>query len=429
MLHRTIKGMLAGTALALAASVPATAADVELEFYFPVAVGGKAAETIESLTNDYVAQNPGVSIDAVYAGSYQDTVAKVLTAARGGDAPQLSVILSVDMFTLLDEDLILPFDDFAKTVEDKEWLNSFYPAFMKNSQTGGKTYGIPFQRSTPVLYWNKEAFAEAGLDPNTPPTTWEEMVEMGRKLVKKNSDGQVERWGVRIPSSGFPYWLFQGLTTQNDVILANSDGNETNFDDPAVVEALEYMISLSKEEGVMAPGIIEWGATPKAFFEGQTAMMWTTTGNLTNVRNNAPFDFGVAMLPANKRRGAPTGGGNFYMFKGSSDAELAAAFDFIKWISAPKQAAKWTIATGYVAPRPDAWDTPEMKAYTDAFPPALVARDQLEYAVAELSTYENQRVTRIFNDALEAAITGQKSAKEALSEAQEKADAVLRAYR
>ncbi len=424
-----LKKTLGAAALAATVASPAVASDVELQFYFPVAVGGAAATTIEELTNDYVANHSGVKIDAVYAGSYQDTVAKVLTASRGGDAPQLSVILSVDMFTLLDEDLILPFDDFVKTAEDKAWLSSFYPSFMENSQTGGKTYGIPFQRSTPVLYYNKEAFKEAGLDPNKPPATWEEMVDMGKKLVKKNAAGEVERWGVRIPSSGFPYWLFQGLSTQNDVILANNDGNKTNFDDPKVVEALQYLIDLSGKHGVMAPGIIEWGSTPKAFFEGQTAMMWTTTGNLTNVRKNAPFDFGVAMLPANKRRGAPTGGGNFYMFKGSSDAELAAAFDFIKWITAPEQSAKWTIATGYVAPRPATWETDAMKAYTADFAPALVARDQLDYAVAELSTYENQRVTRIFNDALEAAITGKKSAADALKEAQQKADAVLKAYR
>jgi len=428
MLKRILAGAAVSAALGAAAASPA-AADVDLQFYFPVAVGGVAAETIENLTAEYVAKNPDVKIEAIYAGSYQDTVAKALTASRGGDAPQLSVILSVDMFTLLDEDLIVPFDDFAKTPEDKAWLASFYPAFMENSQTGGKTYGIPFQRSTPVLYWNKKAFAEAGLDPNTAPATWGEMVEMGKKLVKKDAAGNVVRWGVRIPSSGFPYWLFQGLSTQNDVILANSDGNKTNFDDPKVVEALQYLIDLSQKHGVMAPGIIEWGATPKAFFEGQTAMMWTTTGNLTNVRKNAPFDFGVAMLPANKRRGAPTGGGNFYMFKGSSDEELQAAFEFIKWITAPEQSAKWTIATGYVAPRPATWETPTMKAYTKDFPPALVARDQLEFAVAELSTYENQRITRIFNDALEAAITGQKDAASALKDAQAKADAILKAYR
>jgi len=402
---------------------------VDLEFYFPVAVGGAAADTIQALTDEYVASHDGVNIDAVYAGSYKETVTKALTAARGGKPPQLSVILSVDMFTLIDEDVIIPFDGLATSDEDKAWMSAFYPAFMKNSQTGGQTYGIPFQRSTPVLYWNKDAFKEAGLDPETPPATWEEMIEFSSKLVKKDASGNVERWGVRIPSSGFPYWLFQGLTTQNDVILANEDGNQTYFDDPKVIEALQYLVDLSQKHQVMAPGIIEWGATPKAFFEGQTAMMWTSTGNLTNVRDNAPFEFGVGLLPANKQRGAPTGGGNFYIFRESSDEQKAAAFDFVKWITAPEQSAKWTIATGYVAPRPDTWDTDTMKAYTADFPPALVARDQLEFAVAELSTYENQRVTAIFNDALAAAITGDKSAADALTEAQKKADAILKDYR
>ena len=414
---------------ALLLGMTTTAMAVDLEFYFPVAVGGKAADTIQALTDEYIASNEGVNIDAVYAGSYTDTVTKALTASRGGKPPQLSVILSVDMFTLIDEDVIIPFNDLIETDEDKEWLASFYPAFMENSQTGGDTYGIPFQRSTPVLYWNKEAFAEAGLDPDTPPSSWEEMVEMGKKLVKKDDSGNVTQWGVRIPSSGFPYWLFQGLTTQNDVILANPEGNQTNFNDPKVVEALEYLVGLSTEHEVMAPGIIEWGATPKAFFEGQTAMMWTSTGNLTNVRENAPFDFGVGLLPANKRFGAPTGGGNFYIFRESSDEQKKAAFEFVKWITSPEQAAKWSIATGYVAPSAAAWETQEMVDYAKDFPPALIARDQLEYAVAELSTYENQRITSIFNDALAAAITGSKSPAEALAEAQDKADAILKAYR
>ena len=421
-------GALAGAA-ALGAMLSTSAQAVELQFFFPVAVGGKAADTIEQLTADYVAQNPDVTIDAVYAGSYQDTVTKTLTAVRGGQPPQLSVILSVDMFTLIEEDAIIPFEDVITTDEEKRWLDAFYPAFMDNSRTGGKTYGIPFQRSTPVLYYNKEAFAEAGLDPETPPATWEEQVEFGKKLTKRDADGNVTQWGLRIPSSGFPYWLFQGLTTQNDVILANDAGNETNFDDPKVVEALQYLVDLSTKHEVMQPGIIEWGATPKAFFEGQTAMMWTTTGNLTNVRENAPFDFGVAMLPAHKRRGAPTGGGNFYIFKDSTEEQKQASLDFIKWISAPEQAARWSIATGYVAPRPDAWETPAMKQYVADFPPAKVARDQLEFAVAELSTYQNQRITTIFNDALEAAITGQKDPATALQEAQAQADRILRAYR
>ena len=89
----------------------------------------------------------------------------------------------------------------------------------------------------------------------------------------------------------------------------------------------------------------------------------------------------------------------------------------------------WSIATGYVAPRPDAWQTDAMQAYTKDFPPALIARDQLEFAVAELSTFENGKVTQTLNDALAAAIAGEKTAKDALDQAQATADRILKPYR
>ena len=426
MASKSLKTTLAA-ALLSATAVPALA--VDLEFYFPVAVGGKAADTIEALTADYVKANPDVKIDAIYAGSYNDAAAKAMTAARGGNAPQISVLLSTEMYTLIDEDMIEPFDAYVSEEEGKKWFGSFYPAFMENSQTGGKTWGIPFQRSTPVMYWNKEAFKEAGLDPEKAPANWDELVEFSKKLTKKDASGNVTQWGVRIPSAGFPYWLFQGLSTPAGAILANNEGNKTDFDNPKVAEALHFLVDLSKKHKVMQEGSIAWGPTPKAFFEREAAIVWTTTGNLTNIRTNAPFDFGVGFLPKKERWGAPTGGGNFYLFKDSSEEEKKAAVDFVKWITAPEQAARWSIATGYVAPAAAAWETDAMKAYVKEVPYALVARDQLDYAVAELSTYENRQVTAFFNDALAAAIAGEKTPEEALKEAQMKAENVLKNYR
>jgi sn-glycerol 3-phosphate transport system substrate-binding protein len=234
---------------------------------------------------------------------------------------------------------------------------------------------------------------------------------------------------MQIPSSGFPYWLFQGLTTQNDVILMNEAGDRTFYDKPAVIEALQRWVDLGRKAKVMAPGVVEWGTTPKDFFERKTAMMWTTTGNLTNVRNNAKFPFGVAMLPAGRRRGTPTGGGNFYVFKKTSRAQQEASARFAEWMTSPERAAQWGIDTGYVAVRPDAWDTPAMKSYVAGFPAAAVARDQLQYAVAELSTHDNQRVTKALNDGLQAALTGSKAPEQAMKDAQTEAERVLKSYR
>src|SRR4029079_5116173 len=146
---------------------------------------------------------------------------------------------------------------------------------------------------------------------------------------------------------------------------------------------LEYLVDLGRKHKVMAPGVVEWGTTPKDFFERKAAMIWTTTGNLTNVRNNAKFPFGVAMLPAGKRRGTPTGGGNFYVFKKVSRAQQEAAVKFAAWMTSPERAAQWGIDTGYVAVRPDAWETPEMKKYVSELPPAAVARAQLPVVLEE----------------------------------------------
>jgi sn-glycerol 3-phosphate transport system substrate-binding protein len=254
------------------------------------------------------------------------------------------------------------------------------------------------------------------------------MVAFGKKLTKRDAAGQVTQWGVEIPSSGFPYWLFQAITTQNGAILATQDGTKVAYNDPKVVAAARFFADLSQKHEVMPKGIIDWGTTPKDFFEGKTAIMWTTTGNLTNVRSNAKFAFGVASMPSKVRGGSPTGGGNIYIFKNTDKAKQAAALEFARFLTSPEKAADWCIATGYVATRPDAWQTEAMKKYSAEFPPSVVARDQLKDAVAELSTHDNQRVTKALNDALQAVLTGTDTPKHALDQAQAEATRILKPY-
>jgi sn-glycerol 3-phosphate transport system substrate-binding protein len=429
MLYRVVIRALSGAVAAMAAAMALAQAPVEVSFYYPVAVGGPITKIIDGLAADFEKENPGIKLKPIYTGTYQDSITKALTAVKGGDPPVTSILLSTDMFTLIDEDAVVPFDDLIKTSDDQTWLRSFYPAFMENSQTGGKTWGIPFQRSTIVLYYNKEMFKEAGLDPNRPPANWKEQVEYAQKLTKRDASGKVTQWGMQIPSSGFPYWLFQALAIQAGTNLMNSAGTQTYYDRPEVIEGLTYWVDLVKKYKVHPEGIVEWGTTPKDFFERKVAMIWTTTGNLTNVRTNAKFDFGVAMLPAGKQRGSPTGGGNFYLFKKSTPAQRDAAMKFIKWVTTPQRAAQWGIDTGYVAVRADAWSTPAMKAYVDGFPAAAVARDQLPYAKAELSTHDNQRVTQALNDGLQAALTGTKTPEQAMKDAQRESERLLRSYK
>ncbi len=418
----------AGIASILSVS-SAASADTELTMYYPVAVGGALTKIVDGMVDNFESQNPGINVNAIYAGNYNDARVKALAALQSGSPAQLSVMFSIDIHALRNLDAIVAFDDVISTAEERKWLDSFYPALMENGKADGKTWGIPFQRSTIVMYYNKDMFRAAGLDPEKPPTTWEEFTSMGKKLVKKDASGKVEHWGAMIPSTGYPYWMFGALTKQNSEVLMNQAGTETYFDNPGVVDALEYWQDLGNKHGVMPKGMIEWGTLRQNFLDQKTAIMWHSTGNLTTVKNKATFDFGVAKLPGNKELGSPTGGGNFYIFKKSTAEEKQAALKLVKFMTSPEQAAHWSKSTGYMGVGPSAYETEVLKAYVKTFPPAAVARDQLTHATAELSTHEAGRVRKYLDDAIQAALSGQASAAEALSDAQKQAKSTLRRYK
>ena len=231
-----------------------------------------------------------------------------------------------------------------------------------------------------------------------------------------------------IPSTGYPYWMFGALAKQNGEVIMDGDGKKTFFGNQGVIDALQFWLDLSAKHAVMPKGTIEWGTLRQNFLEGKTAMMWHSTGNLTAVKKKAKFDFGVAMLPASKSRGTPTGGGNFYIFKKTTPAERKAAMRLIKFMTSPERSAEWSIKTGYIGISAAAYETPALKKYVAGFH-RQVARDQLKYATAELSTYQTGRVRKFLDDAIQAALTGKKSPEKALMEAQAQAERLLKPYR
>lgn len=428
--RRSFAGIALGAIAGLALSTSTAWAQTKISFYYPVQVGGPLTQVIDGYVTKFKAANPGIDVEAVYSGNYIDTTTKALTAAKAGAPPTIAVLLATDIYTFLDEDVVVPFDGFIKTAADRAWLAGFMPAYLKSAQVGGKLWSIPFQRSTAVLYWNKKAFAKSGLNPEKYPTTWDEMVAYGKAVMRKDASGKVTRWGVGIPGNvGSAQWLFGALVAQAGGRLFNENGTETYLTDPKVVEALQFWVDLNKVHGVHPPGIQEWGTTPADFLEGRIAMIWTTTGNLVNIRRNAQFDFGVAPYPGKVAPASVLGGGNFYIFAKATDAQKEAAFQFAKFMTQDELQADWNIQTGYVAPRDATWETAAMKKFVSEVPAAEVARKQIPNSVPEFSTYENGRTTKILNDAIGAALTGAKTPQRALADAQTEIDRILRPYR
>lgn len=407
---------------------------MELTLFFPVNVGGTVANLIDQLCTDYSKENPNVVIKPVYTGNYDDTVTKIQTAVQGGTPPDLFVSLATQRFTMASTQMAIPLDDFiaADGAEGKAYIEDFLPGFMEDSYVDGKIYSIPFQRSTMIMFYNKDAFIEAGLDPEAPPATWEELAEYGQKLTKKDANGNVERYGVGIAlNSGSAQWAFTGFALQNSKNgenLMTEDGKKALFDTPENVEALQFWCDLQNKYQCMQPGIVQWTDLPAQFLAGEVAIIYHTTGNLANISQNANFNFGTAFLAAGKRQGAPTGGGNFYISRGISEERQKAAWDFIKFATSTQNAAQWNVDTGYCATRTSCYETETIKNYFKELPQAAIAVEQLAVAGPELTTYDAAKIWRILNDNIQSAITGEVTPAQAMASAQKEADQALAAY-
>ena len=330
MTNITRRLALAGAAGLLAAPRLGAAQTVrELTFYFPIAVGGPIPRIIDSYCEAFQRQ-AGIKVNPVYAGSYGETLTKAVTAIRGGAGPHFSVLLAAELHSLRDMDILAPVEEVDGSAEVQSWLQGFFPAFLANSRAEAKTWSVPFQRSTSVYFYNRDLFQAAGLNPDAPPRSWAELVTAGRALTR---DG---RWGVKLSnSSGNGQWTFGALTNQVGHKLMNDAGTETYFNDPRAIEAAEFWRSLAFEHRITPQGQTDWAVLAPDFLNQTTAMIWSTTGNLTNMRTNARFNFGVAGLPGKESPRTVVGGGNLYIFKNATPAERAAALRFIRFVTAP----------------------------------------------------------------------------------------------
>lgn len=416
----------APTAAPAATKPAATGQTVELQFYYPVAVPGPITQIVDGYIAKFQAANPNIKVTAVLSGGYPDTLTKIQTTIKGGGTPpDVAVLLSTDLYSLVDSDAILPLDDFVKAAGGDTFTSDFFPAYLANSNYQNHIWSLPFQRSIPVLYYNKDLFKAAGLDPNKPPTNYQEMVDAAKKLTK--ADGS--QWGIEISSDGIPYWLFQSFVIGNGANVVGKAANKVTFNDPAVAAALQDFADLGSKHKVMPADILLWANMPNDFVNGKAAMIWHSSGSLTNILKQAKFEVGVSYTVGQKGFGAATGGGNMYMLKGISAERQAAAWKFIQFMTSADIQADWSINTGYVPGRQSALTTQAMKEYIAKTPQAGVAPAGLKYAGAELAAHNNAQVQKALGDAVQAVLTGKAKPEDALKNAQQQADQILAGFK
>lgn len=372
-------------------------------------------------------QNGAIKVTPVYSGDYLQTLSKAQTAVQGGKPPDVAVLNAAAIFAVQDMKAALPLDDMAKATGGSQFIDDFFPAFLQDSRIGGSLISVPFQRSTLVFYYNPDLLQSAGLG-DTAPQTWDDVVKAAQKLTERQGD-TVTRWGVGFPSSGSSYWEFQALAIEAGQNVMGDVGNKVFFNSDAAITALQWLIDLSHQWKVMPSGTVDWGNLPTDFAGQKAAMIYHSTGSLSFVAKQAKFKVGVAFNPKNKQFGSPTGGGNMYVFQGIPKENQDAAWAFISYMCSPESLAQWSIDTGYVAPRKSCYDVPVLKDYIAKFPQAIVARDQLQYAQRELGTHQMAQIQNLLSNAIQAALTGKQSPKDALNAAQTQADQILASFK
>lgn len=216
---------------------------VILRFYFPVGVAGPLARYMGELADKFNSTHPDIIVEPIYSGGYPETLQRALTASKAGNPPDVALLTAADIWTAADEKIIISLESFIEAEGGETFLEPYFQAFLEDCDVAGELYAIPFQKSTPIFYYNKDMFREAGLDPDRPPSTWTELKEYATKLAKKEG-GNTVRWGVEIP---IDQWLLSAFIMQNGGLVNNQAGTETYLNSPEAIGALEFMRSLVAE--------------------------------------------------------------------------------------------------------------------------------------------------------------------------------------
>jgi sn-glycerol 3-phosphate transport system substrate-binding protein len=339
---------------------------------FWYAYGDLVRKVLLDLVGRYNASQTRVFVDAVHQGDYYECLAKLRTALAAGAAPTLSHVVCE----------VLPYLDRAGVLEALDAYEGarelpFIPALAQHGAfSGGSSrplVAIPFNRSTPIAFFNERVFAEARL---VPPRTWDELLEVAR-ILTRHTDGGETRWGFEVPIS---WWYWVAMVGQAGGRLVEADGRVSLGAD-AGEKAIRFWQRLVGEHVMRPPpgrDYQAWQSSNESFLQGRIAMMWSSTAYVRYLEDNARFPVGAAPLPRDVRASVPTGGTMFVVMRSAPDEEKRAAWDFVRWMCEPDQTIAWSTRTGYMPVTRPAVERLTESGYYQKHPNDRVAYDQLE---------------------------------------------------
>lgn len=379
-------------------------AQVEIPFWH--AMDGPAGRAIDQFAKEFNAKQNSFRVVPVYKGDYRDEENSLVSALRAGGAPVLYQAEVVFFPRLVAEGSVVALDDLVRGLP---FENDLFEAAWDYGIIGGKRYGLPFNTSTPVLFFNENQLRAKGLKV---PTNWKEFGEVARTLNSRQSKGF-----IALTES----WTFEAMVTSRGGNLVTADG-KPNFTSAQVVEALEFLQNLNRSGVISVRNLAESTFAQLDFVRTKGMMVFASIANWPAAENfSFAFKLGVAPVPREPGGKVPLGGAQLVVVRGASPEQQRGAVEFWKYLMEPEVVARWVQASYYVPLRKSA--EPLLEAFYKENPYRRVAFQQVGIAqprprVPQFAVWRN-----FLEEALEKALKGNVPARQALEEAQRKAEA------
>lgn len=382
---------------------------------------------LRRLMADFEKANPGITIEGIPT-PLSGYTAKVVTMARAGEAPD---ILTADVLWLrgwIKEGYLRDLTPFIEKAGGKAYTSQFYDSLMQLATMDGKIYALPGFAGGYVIYYNTEMFKEAGLDPNKPPTTWDEMLTYARKLTKKDAAGNTIQWGWGMHGQNMPanvsrflQWLYS-----NGADALSPDGKTATLDDPKAIETLKFWSELYTKHQVVPPGAVQAGPgeVRSMFAQKKVAMLLGILWGLDQVFAENPAVKPVTSIaPFPKQQpNAPSLFQAIYNGISTTSKHPEEAWKFAEFWARPETMLSLYKSTRYGLVRPEIFNRPEVKA--DAY--AQVQAKVNQHLKPPPTIPQWERVSKLIGDAMQRALTGAKTPEAAFKEANAQINPILK---
>ncbi len=434
MLKHSIRIATLSVALTLAIS---TSAQAVTDIPFWHSMEGELGTEVESLATRFNQSQPDYRIVPVYKGNYEQGLTAGIAAYRTGNAPAILQVYEVGTATMMASKAFKPVYQVFEQAGIKNDESAFVPTvsgYYSDSKTG-HLLSQPFNSSTPVLYYNKDAFKKAGLNPEQPPKTWQELAEAATKLRASGMQcGYASGWQGWIQIENFSAWHGLPVATKDNGFAGNDA--ELVFNKPLQVKHIQLLEDMNKKGDFSYFGRKD--ESTEKFYNGSCGITTASSGSLASIRQYAKFNFGVGMMPydadvKNAPQNAIIGGASLWVMNGKDEATYKGVAQFLQFLAKPEYAAEWHQKTGYLPITTAAYELTRSEGFYDKNPGSDIATRQMLNKpplpfTKGMRLGNMQQIRIVVDEELERVWTGKATPQEALDNAVKRGNQLLRRF-